>query len=141
MAGFDELTILAVAALTLTLAPVAAQAQRPAVLTGIVRAQSGAPLPGARIRFAAEPARETNAAGRFRLEVPAGRSGTLELAAVGFSPERVAIPELAAGQVQEIAATLRPLYLLEPLTIAARRERPLLDTKDATTGGSVEALG
>ena len=131
-------TVFALAALIVSPLGTAA-AQNRAVLTGVVRAQSGTPLAGARVRFDTEPVAETNPAGRFRIEVPAGQPGTLELAAVGFTPERVLIPGLAAGQIREVAATLRALFLLDPLAIAASRERPLLDTKDATTGGAVEA--
>ena len=113
-------------------------AQPGATLTGVIRSQAGAPIQAARVTFETQLA-ETDARGRFRLDVAAGRGGVLEVAAVGFSPERMLIAALAAGQVREVAATLRPLYILDALSVVASRERPLLDTRDAATGGAVEA--
>lgn len=110
-----------------------------AVVAGIVRAQAGAPIAGARVRFETGATIETDDRGRFWLEIPAGQAGWLELAAVGYTAERIALGPVGVGQVREIAATLRPLLLLEPIAVIASRERPLLDTRDAATGGAVEA--
>lgn len=117
------------------LAPLVAQGR--ATLVGTIRAQDGTPLAGARVRYDSATA-ETDPRGRFRLEVPA-RGGELVISAVGYTPERLMVPVLEPGQFREVAATLRPLYLLDALRVVARRERPLLDTRDAATGGAVEA--
>ena len=128
------------ALLAALISPPAAVGQAAPQVTGTIRSQGGAPIPAARITFApGGMATETDWRGRFRLEVPAGTVGVLELAAVGFTPERLDLPAMTGGQQKEVAATLRPLFLLDALTVVARRERPLLDTRDATTGGAVEA--
>src|SRR5918995_1155235 len=45
---------------------------------------------------------------------------------------------LPAGGRREVAVTLAPLFILDALTVVASRDRPLLNTVDATTGGAVE---
>ena len=122
------------------LSPRAAAGQAAPLVTGIIRSQGGTPIPATRITFVpGGMATETDWRGRFRLEVPTGTAGILELAAVGFTPERIDLPPMTGGQQKEVAATLRPLFLLDVLTVGASRERPLLDTRDATTGGADEA--
>jgi hypothetical protein len=116
-----------------------AAAQDAALLTGSVRAQSGAPVGAARVRFQpGDAAAETDAHGRFRLEVPAGVPGRVSFAAVGFSPEELAVPPVAAGSTRTLAVTLAPLYTLDALTVVVQRDRPLINTEDAATGGAVE---
>jgi hypothetical protein len=125
--------------LALVLCPAMLAAQDTATLAGSVRAQSGAPVGGARVTF--DPgalAAETDAQGRFRLMVPTAAAGTVTFAAVGFSPEALSVSMLPAGAVREIAVTLAPLYILNALTVVAQPGRPLLNTDDATTGGAVE---
>ncbi|MGH7518046.1 MAG: TonB-dependent receptor [Gemmatimonadales bacterium] len=127
------------ALLALVLCPAMLAAQDTATLAGSVRAQSGAPVPGARITF--DPGAlvaETDAQGRFRLRVPAAAVGIVTFAAVGFSPEALPVATLPAGAVREFAITLAPLYTLDALTVIAQPERPLLNTEDAATGGAVE---
>ncbi|HET8623622.1 MAG TPA: carboxypeptidase-like regulatory domain-containing protein, partial [Gemmatimonadales bacterium] len=126
-------------AFALWLVPAALAAQTTASITGSVRAQSGAPVAGARVTFdPGGPAGETDVQGRFRLVVPAAMAGTIRFAAVGFSPEAVPVARLAAGGSRQIAVTLVPLYTLDALTVIAQPERPLLNTESATTGGAVE---
>jgi hypothetical protein len=119
--------------------PRTAGAQDSATVAGTVRAQGGAPVAGARITF--EPAgraTDTDARGRFVLRVPPNQPGSLRLAAVGYSPDRLPVPGLAPGARREVAVTLAPLYLLDALTVVAQPERPLLNTEDAATGGAIE---
>jgi hypothetical protein len=121
------------------LVPRAARAQDSARVAGTVRAQGGAPLSGARISFGAAAAgSETDARGRFVLYVPANQPGTLQLAAVGYTPERLVLPALPPGTRRDLAVTLAPLYVLDALTVVSEAERPLLNTEDAATGGAVE---
>jgi hypothetical protein len=127
------------ALLALLCLPATLAAQNSAVLTGSVRAQSGAPVASARVSY--DPggmAAETDGEGRFRLNVPAAVAGTATVAAVGFSPEQLDVPPVAAGGVREVAVTLVPLYVLDALTVVAQPDRPLLNTENAATGGAVE---
>ena len=125
--------------LALLLLPATLAAQGTAVLTGSVRAQSGAPVAAGRVTFEPSAAAvETDGQGRFRLAVPAGVPGTVSFAAVGFSPEELPVPALPASGSREIAVTLAPLYTLDALTVVAQQDRPLLNTEDAATGGAVE---
>jgi hypothetical protein len=122
----------------LLLLPSLLQAQT-AVLAGAVRAQGGAPISAARVTFApGGVAGETDPQGRFRLVVPAATVGTAFVAAVGYSPEEVAVPPIPAGGNTELAITLAPLHVLNALTVVAQPDRPLLNTQDAATGGAVE---
>lgn len=117
----------------------AAGAQETAQLTGAVRAQNGTGLVDARVRF--DPgAVEASAGvgGRFSLSVPAGISGELRVSAIGHAPEQQAIPALSAGSTRQLAVTLAPIYVLDAISVVTRRERPLLNTEDAATGGSLE---
>jgi hypothetical protein len=137
--------VVALALLTLAGRPAGAQEEPRAVIAGLVRSQSGMPVAGARIGFeiagapSAVSLAETDAGGRFRLEVPPAVAGTVMISAVGFVPSRVELPALAAGARRALAATLASLHVLDALTVTARRERPLLNTEDAATGGAIEA--
>ncbi|MEP7381287.1 MAG: TonB-dependent receptor [Gemmatimonadota bacterium] len=64
---------------------------------------------------------------------------TLLVAADGFRPERVVLRRLTAGETRTVPVTLAPLYTLGAVAVLATPERPLLNTQDATTGGSIEA--
>ena len=117
--------------------PVAAQA--PALLTGTVRAQAGAPVPLAELVFTTDRASATtDEQGRFSLSIPPETAGRLAVRAVGFSPAELAVPALPAGARREVAVALVPLFTLDALTVVASRDRPLLNTEDATTGGAIE---
>jgi hypothetical protein len=120
--------------------PGQAAAQASANLVGMVRAQAGAPVSGAELSFSeGSGSTATDEQGRFRLSIPAEQSGRLAIRAVGFSPAELPVPALAAGARREVAVTLAPLFILDALTVVASRDRPLLNTEDATTGGAVEA--
>jgi hypothetical protein len=114
-------------------------AQASALLTGTVRAQAGTPVAGAELVFSEDSAStSTDEEGRFRLPIPAKSAGRLIVRAVGFTPTAVPVPGLNAGAGREVAVTLAPLFVLDALTVVASRQRPLLDTENATTGGAVE---
>ncbi|MBM4186733.1 MAG: TonB-dependent receptor [Gemmatimonadetes bacterium] len=113
--------------------------QPAATVAGVIRTQSGTPIVGARVGIGGAQAVETDSLGRFEMAAPSGVAVVVEIAAFGFTPERLQLGVLSPGQRREIAATLRPLHLLEPIAVVARRSRPLLDTRDATTGGTIEA--
>lgn len=121
--------------------PVGAQGSAPgsAHLGGIVREQGGQPLAAARVTFSpGDMSSETDAAGHFNLRVPAGTIGTLFIRRVGFDPVSLSIPALAAGVVRMIGVTLPGRAQLDVVHVIAERGRPLLDTRGAATGGTVE---
>ena len=121
--------------------PLVAQGQHDptAQIAGIVREQGGRPVPGARVLFTpgAESV-ETDSSGRFTIVVAANTRGTLEVRRVGFEPVDVAVAAVAAGANRELGVTLPRRALLDVVSVVARRERPLLNTEDASTGGTVE---
>ncbi len=119
--------------------PGSLSAQAPAVLAGTVRAQAGAPVPGAELLFSGGGSSATDEQGRFSLRIPSESAGRLTVRAVGFTPTELPVAALAAVARRDLAVTLVPLFLLDALTVVASRERPLLNTEDATTGGAVEA--
>jgi len=115
-------------------------AQNSAQLTGTVRAQAGTPVPGAELVFSeGSGSAATDDQGRFTLRIPAGSAGRLTVRAVGFTPTVLPIAALDPGARRELAITLAPLFILDALSVVASRDRPLLNTEDATTGGAVEA--
>jgi hypothetical protein len=127
--------------------PLVVQSQSPqpttGTLEGTVRTQAGVRLEGATLRF--QPARGgaaqttvTDAQGSFRLTLPAGEDGALEIAAPGMVTETRIISPLAAGDVRALALTLVPLYQLDAITVVRGRDRPLLNTEDAAQGGALE---
>ena len=126
------------ALLALALAiPTAAHGQQ-ATVAGAVRSQGGRPIAGARIETAdgANKA-ESDSAGRFRLPVPTGEV-TLKVTAIGFRPAEVVLTALGSGEARPLGVTLAPVYTLVATTILASPERPLLNTENAATGGSIE---
>ena len=113
--------------------------QGSAQLSGIVREQGGRPLAAARVTFApGAVSSQTDVAGHFSLRVPAGAAGTLSIRRVGFDPVSLTIPALGAGVVRTVGVTLPGRVRLDVVSVVAERVRPLLDTRDAATGGTVE---
>lgn len=93
--------------------PLHAQAGGVGILIGVVRLQGGAPLGGATVRV--EPsgqATTTDEEGGFRLDVPAGRDGTIVFSHPMTFDARQAFSSLAPGEVRQVAVTLVPLTLL-----------------------------
>jgi|CXWL01.1.fsa_nt_gi hypothetical protein len=113
--------------------------QGTAVLSGIVRAQSGRPVGDASVRFSGGGEATTSATGHFTLSVAAERAGTLSVRAVGFSPAQIPVAALGASVRRDLAITLNPFFILDAIAVTALKDRPLLNTQDATTGGAVEA--
>ena len=134
----------AVGALPATVAAQVAPAGS-AVVAGTVRAQDGRPLAGATVAF--EPAgaapnvpaavAQTDASGRFRLGVPAGVGGRVVVRRARYEQSAVAVAAVAAGGRRDVGVTLAPLAQLDVVTVVAERDRPLLNTQDATTGGVI----
>lgn len=125
-----------------------AGAQTGAVLAGTVRAQDGRPLADAVVAFTAAgaangpattptPSAQTDARGRFRLDIPAATAGALTIRRVGYATSTESVAALAAGARQEFGLTLAPLAQLSVVAVVAERDRPLLDTQDAAVGGSI----
>lgn len=125
--------------LALLLVPAGVVGQE-ARVEGTVRSQSGLALEGVVVTH--EPAgtvTRTDGAGRFSLAVAPGASGWLLVARPGWVGERIRLAPLAPGAEREVAVTLAPLYVLDAVTVTAGEARPLLNTDDATTGGTIEA--
>lgn len=115
-------------------APLAAQSR--ATVTGVVRAQRGAPVAAAELRIGAESAR-SDSSGRFALVIPPG-AAELRVTAPGFAPVVQALSTLQAGERRELAIVMVPLPALDVRRVVAHPSRPLLNTETAATGGSVE---
>jgi hypothetical protein len=128
-------------AAALSLATGSAAAQAPATVSGVVRAQSGRPLAGAVVAIDAGAATaQTAADGGFTLGVPAGAGATLTVRLAGYSDATVRLPALADGARREVAVVLSPLAQLDVVTVVAPPPRPLINTEDAATGGSIERV-
>ena len=110
-----------------------------AQLIGIVREQGGGPLADARVIFLpGDVSGQTDTTGHFSLRIPAGTPGTLSIRRAGFDPVRLTISALGAGVVRTVGVTLPGLPRLDVVSVVAERARPLLNTRDAATGGTVE---
>ena len=121
------------------LAPARAVAQASARVDGVVREQSGQPADGAHVRFApGDASTVTDSNGRFDLSVPAAAAGTLTIVGTGLRSATIALPALAEGARRVVGVTLLPLARLDVVSVVASRTRPLLNTRDAATGGAVE---
>lgn len=125
------------------LAPFAANAQSTSAVAGVVRAASGLPIAGAQVTFAADnPAFTrtvvTDPAGRFRIVDAEAIAAFLVVRAVGFVPDSVRLSASLAGVTRSVALTLRPFASLNVVSVVAPSPRPLLNTADAATGGTVE---
>lgn len=115
------------------------RAENTALLTGIVREQGGRPVPGANVSFEpGERSATTDSSGRFALRVAANTGGTLVVRRLGLDPVAVAIAALAAGSERNVGVTFHSRTRLDVVSVVATRERPLLNTRDASTGGTVE---
>jgi outer membrane receptor protein involved in Fe transport len=121
------------------LSPALGASQASARVAGVVREQSGQQIAGALVRFAPGSASTlTDSSGRFELLVPAITAGTLTVAGDGFRPATLAVPAIAEGVRRVVGVTLQSLARLDAVSVVATRTRPLLNTRDAATGGAVE---
>ncbi|QJR34682.1 TonB-dependent receptor [Gemmatimonas groenlandica] len=109
-----------------------------ATIEGTVRSQPGAPVAGAEATGQGVRA-VTDAEGRFRLVVVGGSPVELTVIARGYSPTRVSVGPLVAGSVKSVSVVLSSLATLDAVSVVAPRVRPLLNTANAVTGGSIEA--
>jgi hypothetical protein len=114
-----------------------------AVVGGTVRTQEGRPLAGAVVGFraagtgAVTSSTPTDAGGRFRFDVPSGVAGDLVVRRAGYSEITLSLGALAAGARRDVGVTLPALARLDVVTVVAERDRPLINTQDATTGGVI----
>ncbi len=121
------------------IAPRAAMGQAStATIEGTVRSQPGAPVVGAEAEGQGTRT-VTDANGRFRLDVVAGSPLVLTVTARGYTLSRVAVGALVAGSVRSVSVVLSSLATLDAVSVVAPRVRPLLNTENAVTGGSIEA--
>ena len=127
--------------------PSTIEAQQTALVVGAIRSSTGAPVSSASVRItipsrlselAAVVPVATDASGRFRLSVPGSVAGTLTFTASGFQSASIALSPLATGATREVTVVLSPVFALDAVTVIAAPERPLLNTRDGVTGGSVE---
>lgn len=110
-----------------------------ASVRGTVRSQGGRPVNAARVVTGDSAHRTTtDSLGRFTLAVPPSMVTTLSISALGYRPTNSTVARLASGETRSLAVTLAPLYLLDPLTVVASPERPLLNTENAAIGGALE---
>jgi outer membrane receptor protein involved in Fe transport len=123
----------------LVVLPSAGAAQQGGNVAGVVRGQGGLVLSDVELRF--EPtgvSTSTDALGRFELRLPAATPGTLVFTRDGYRDESVTLAVLSAGASRELAITLTPFFILDAVSVIATRGRPLLNTANASTGGTVE---
>jgi len=144
--GFREFggagAALIVCGLAFAFHPVSLVAQTPSgVVSGSVRIQGGGPLPDVEVHFEPEGVlATTDSSGAFRIEIKPGAGGFLVFVHPGFLEARQAVDPLEPGETREVAVTLVQFYALDALTVVSRKQRPLLNTDDAETGGTVEAF-
>lgn len=118
--------------------PLAAQTETR--VTGTVRTEQGDPLPRVEVRLRRTGTTDTtDAQGRFVVRIPGGRADTAEFRRVGYGPVALPVAATTAGGTVQLAVTMPSRVTLDLLTVVARKERPLLNTEDAATGGAIEA--
>jgi len=138
-----RLALAAVGLLLMSAGSVVAQATEDATIRGTVRAQGAGPLDGVTVTFVTADGSDsvrtaTGADGRFTLSVSAGPRGDLVFRHPDHLEARQRVEALAPDEVRTVAVTLAPMYALDAVAVVARRQRPLLNTDDAETGGAVE---
>lgn len=109
------------------------------MVAGTVMAQGGDVLAGVEIRIeGGSVVVATGPEGGFRVRIPAGRRVTLLFRHAGSVDASLDVGPLEPGEAREVAVTMVPLFALDAVSVVTRRQRPLLNTDDATTGGTVE---
>lgn len=120
------------------LIPAVAAAQS-ATMRGTVRALSGRPLAAVSVLAEGNPAATvSDSAGHFVLSIPAAHATRLVIQIAGYASETLTVAPIPAGITRTIAVTVAPLAQLEVQQIVVLRDRPLLNTSDAATGGAIE---
>jgi hypothetical protein len=108
-------------------------------LTGTVREQSGHPVSAATITVIGSSAvTRTDSNGKFSLMVLTDQPLRIVAASAGFRTDTVHIAAIVAGGHGDVPVTLVPLAQLAVQQVIAQRDRPLLNTTDASTGGAIE---
>jgi hypothetical protein len=116
-----------------------AAAQQSATVAGVVRSQSGIVLSGVRITIAPGNAvGVTNASGAFVLRVRTDTVLELHAEQFGFIGSSLHVDALASGARRSLAITLVPVAALSVMNVIATPPRALLNTQNASTGGSLE---
>lgn len=138
-AALALLTVAAPARVRLVAQPAPARA----TVGGVVRAPSGRPILGARVRLlpaagVGDTGVLSDADGRFTLPVPAATPLQLEARALGYGERRVPVAPVTSGTRRTVAILLEPQVRLDAVAITTSRERPLLNTLNAATGAAVE---
>ena len=119
--------------------PAPAAAQTTVTVSGVVRERGGNPLP--RVSILVDGSLNgvaTDGAGRFAVSLPHSESVELTFSHPGYEDARILIPPTLPGLVRSESVSLIPLLTLTAVSVVAERARPLLNTKDAATGGAVE---
>ncbi len=116
------------------------QAQDTLHVRGTVRALSGRPLARVAVRRGNDTTAIglTDSSGVFRVLVTRGEPLWLRLTLVGYLPESLSVRFGALQSAVSVAASMTPLAQLAVQQVVAQRDRPLLNTSDAATGGAVE---
>ena len=108
-------------------------------MRGTVRALSGRPLAAVSVLAEGNPAATvSDSAGHFVLSIPAAHATRLVIQIAGYASETLTVAPIPAGITRTIAVTVAPLAQLEVQQIVVLRDRPLLNTSDAATGGAIE---
>ncbi len=116
-----------------------AAAQKPATVSGIVRERGGNPVPGVLILVDGSfTGVTTDSAGRFAVGLAHAGAVELSFTRPGYEDARMLVRPALSPQVRTEAVTLIPVIRLTAVSVVAERTRPLLNTKDAATGGAVE---
>ncbi len=117
-------------------------------IRGTVRALTGRPLVAVSVRGGPSPSTVvlTDSGGSFRIRLERGAIETsaaprllwLRAETIGYVPDSVSVRVVPGRTIYSVAITLTPLAQLAVQQVVAQRDRPLLNTRDATTGGAVE---
>jgi hypothetical protein len=85
---------------------------------------------------------QTDADGRYTLTLRDGAAGRLTFTHPRYRAEARGIEAASAGvrsaEGREVSVFLTPLFAVDAVSVTAERARPLLDTRNAATGGTVE---
>lgn len=111
-------------------------------VAGVVREQGGRPLVGVIVQIAARNGGSvgsdtTGSDGTFLVAAPTAIPLLLSARRIGFEPVTITISPLANVERRAIGFTMSSLVRLDVVNVVAERDRPLLDTRGATTGGSI----